>query len=254
VVRVEACDSAGQPWAGRQFDNNVNADDDGRAPAQLHDAMVRFASRTAEAAMVVDALHDSRLLVPLVARLGQSGSDERELGTDKSHELSIVAVAGPDGRDVLPVFTSVDAMRTWNVSARPVPVRARQVALAAVQEGIELIVIDPTSDIEFVLRRPVVWAIARSEAWVPPSDDPHVVHEFESSVRRERGVLSVHLADGDPAARLRGPELVVRVGLATGFTRSELDELAARLQFTWARSAVISEKVDSLHMELVAEA
>nr|WP_286279447.1 SseB family protein [Naasia aerilata] len=73
----------------------------------------------------------------------------------------MVTVAGPDGRTVLPAFTSVDAMRAWNPKARPIPAESERIALAAAAEGTDLLVLDPLSDTEFVLRRPAVEALGR---------------------------------------------------------------------------------------------
>ena len=87
----------------------------------LAEALARHGRGEVGPAAVVDALRDARLLIPLVARLGEEGVGETGLKVDKSAELSIITVAGPDGRTVMPVFTSVAAMGRWNPAARPVP-------------------------------------------------------------------------------------------------------------------------------------
>src|SRR5690554_3027982 len=79
-----ATDSAGVPWAGRRFEANASADDDGSAPAGLLDAIVRFRAGEAGQAEVVDALRSARLLVPLVAELGDAGHGEHGHLVDKS--------------------------------------------------------------------------------------------------------------------------------------------------------------------------
>lgn len=150
-------DSAGQPWQGREFDDNPFGDDDGTAPPALLGALAAFRAGEVGPEAVVDALRASRLLIPLVAELGDEGTTDAGLTVDKSQELSIVTVSGPDGRSVLPVFSSVTAMQTWNPAARPVPADGRRVALAAASEETEIVVLDPTSETEFVLRRPAVW-------------------------------------------------------------------------------------------------
>ena len=116
-------DSAGVPWAGRSFQPNPHAADDGRAPEALAAAVRRFRSGEGGQAEVVAAFGGSRLLIPLLADLGDGGAElgEHGLPVDKSQELSIVTVEGPDGRRVLPVFASVEAMSAWNPVARPVP-------------------------------------------------------------------------------------------------------------------------------------
>jgi hypothetical protein len=200
----------------------------------------------------VDALRGSRLLIPLVAELGDEGETDGGLRVDKSQELSIVTVAGPDGRTVQPVFSSVTAMTAWNPAARPVPADGRRAALAAAAEGTELIVLDPTSETEFVLRRPAVWAVAQGTPWLPSDRDPAVVDAFRASIASELGVHGVALVSGDPQSRLAGEELVVRLALAAGLTREELDAILARLAQRWAADDVIATRVDSLRVQLVA--
>ncbi|HET8778602.1 MAG TPA: SseB family protein [Agromyces sp.] len=255
-----ATDSAGVPWAGRSFQSNAHAHDDGRAPELLASALRRFRSGDGGQGDVVAAFAQSRLLIPLLAELGTGPVSEEvgvELGphglaVDKSQELSIVTVEGPDGRRVLPVFASVEAMSRWNPDARPVPAEGVRVALAAADEGTDLIVLDPGSDSEFVLRRPAVWAVAQSQSWHPPFDSPEVVAAFERSIGTELSVLGVDLDAGDPDARLAGPELVVRLTLVAGLSRAELDTVLQRLAARWAADDAIATLVDSLTVRLVS--
>ncbi len=247
-------DSAGQPWAGRSFDENTHAGDDGSAPPVLLEALARFRAGECGQGSVVDALRGSRLLIPLVAHLGEAGENEHGVTIDKSQELSIVTVAGPDGRNVLPVFSSVQAMATWNPQARPVPADGVRVALAAANENTDLVVLDPRSPTEFALRRPALWAIAQSQEWRPSFESGAVLEAFQLSAQTELSVLSVALVPGDPGAVLAGPELVVRLELVDGLTRALLDATLARLAQRWAASDVIATQVDSLTVKLVRSA
>jgi hypothetical protein len=249
-----AADSAGVPWSGRHFEDNASAADDGSAPEKLIEAIRRFRSGDLGEADVVDALRESRLLVPLVAHLGEGGLDHHGahgLAAEKSQELSIVTVAGPDGRRVLPAFTSVAAMGEWNPSARPVPAAAPRVALAAASEDTELVVLDPTSATEFVIRRPALWAIAQGQPWLPSYLDTGVLEAFMDAAEPEPAVKAVQLAPGDPHSRLAGPELVVQLSLAAGLDKPSLDLVVARMRERWALSEVIATRVDSLKVQLV---
>ncbi|GAA1056549.1 hypothetical protein GCM10017608_32910 [Agromyces luteolus] len=249
-----AADSAGRPWAGRSFESNPHASDDGRMPEALGAALARFRSGEGGQADVVAAFGVARLLIPLLAELGDGGTEVGAHGhaVDKSQELSIVTVEGPDGRRVLPVFGSVEAMAGWNPVARPVPADGVRVALAAADDGTELVVLDPGSPTEFVLRRPAVWAVAQQQPWHPPAESPAVLEAFERSIGGELAVLGVDLVSGDPDARLRGPELVVRLRLVAGLTRTELDATTARLARRWAADDAIATGVDSLAVKLIA--
>ena len=247
---MTGADSAGVPWEGRRFEHGPSSDDDGSAPEKLIEALRRFRAGDLGEAEVLDALRESRLLIPLVAVLGADGVTEH--GHDKSQELSIVTVAGPDGRTVLPAFTSVDAMKRWNPDARPVPATAGRVALAAASEDTDLVVLDPRSDTEFVLRRPALWALAQSEPWIPSYADTEVLSAFMDAAVPEPQVVAVQLAPGDPDSRLAGPELIVQLTLAPGLDRAALDSLLARVQERWASSDLIAARVDSMRVVLAS--
>ena len=245
-----AADSAGQPWAGRHFEPNTSADDDGSADVGLLTAIRSFRSGTAGEADVVRSLRGARLLVPLVAHLGEAGENERGQLVDKTQELAIVTVLGPDGRTVLPAFTSVEAMRAWNPAARPVPAQAVRVAVAAASEQTDLVVLDPRSDTEFVVRRPALWAIANGQPWSPSYLDESVLDAFAECAAGESAVRSVELAAGDVDSRLAGPELIVVLTLVPGLDREALDALLARLSARWSAHETIAARVDSLVVRL----
>ena len=247
---ISGADSAGQPWSGRHFEANTSADDDGSAPEHLIEAIRRFRSREVGEAEVLEALRTSRLLIPLVAHLGGDGLNDH--GHEKSQELSIVTVVGPDGRTVLPAFTSVAAMSAWNPKARPIPAEAVRVALAAAHEQTDLVVVDATSATEFAIRRPALWRLASGEPWVPSYLDENVLDAFAASATGETAARSVALIPGDADARLAGPELVVQLTLAPGLAKDELNALLARLQKRWAEDPVIAERVDSLTVQLLS--
>ena len=248
----QKADSAGQPWTGRHFEQNTSSDDDGSAPEHLIEALRRFRTRELGETEVVDALRTSRLLVPLVAHLGEAGVNDHGHVVDKSQELAIVTVTGPDGRTVLPVFTSVEAMTAWNPKARPVPATAVRVAVAAASEQTDVVVLDPTSVTEFAIRRPALWAIAQDERWLPSYLDEQVLGAFVAGATGEPAVAAVQLESGDPDARLAGPELVLRLELAPGLDAAALALLLERLQQRWSGSEIIAARVDSMRVTLIA--
>ncbi|NDH65481.1 MAG: SseB family protein, partial [Microbacteriaceae bacterium] len=122
-------DSAGVPWEGRSFEPNSFAGDDGSADPALIAAIESLRSGSGNVAAVVDAFRSARLLVPLLAKLGESEVGVHGQVVDKSADLSIVTVETPDQQNGLPVFSSVESMKTWNTDARPVPVDAVKAAL-----------------------------------------------------------------------------------------------------------------------------
>jgi len=247
-------DSAGVPWEGRSFQQNAHAADDGSADPALLAALLSFRSGEGSQAAVVDAFRDARVLVPLVAEKGDEGVGPTGLKVDKTQELSIVTVAAPDGRRVQPVFSSVQAMARWDAAARPIPVEAKRVALSAAGEETDLIVLDAASATEFVIRRPAVWAIAQDQPWEPSFLSPEVFTALQQSVAHELAVIDVHVAAGDPDARMRGPELVVTLELVDGLERETLDAVLARLAQRWAADDRMAVLVDSLTVKLTKAA
>lgn len=243
-------DSAGVPWEGRSFEPNPHAADDGSADPALLGALLRFRAGEGSQSEVVDAFRAARVLIPLVAEKGEEGVAPSGLAVDKTQELSIVTVAAPDGRRVQPVFSSVEAMQRWDPKARPIPVEAVRAALAASAEDTDLIVLDPTSETEFVIRRPAVWAIAQGHRWEPSFFSPEVFAALQESVAHELAVIDVAVAPGDPDARLRGPELVVVLELVDGLERDVLDAVLARLAQRWASDDRIAVLADSLTVKL----
>lgn len=244
-------DSAGQPWAGRSFRPSPFAGDDGSADPALLAALTAFRAGGGDQVAVIEAYRTARLLIPLIAEKGDEGVGPTGLAVDKTQELSIVTVAAPDGRRVLPVFTSVQTMTAWDASARPVPADGVRTALAAADDDTDLIVIDPASDTEFIVRRPAVWAIGQGIPWEPSFLSPEVVAGLNESVASELAVIDVAVAPGDPEARMRGPELVVILTLMAGLDQAELDAVLARLAKRWAADERIAVLVDSLTVRLV---
>lgn len=250
--RPSAGDSAGRSWSGRSFETNNYAGDDGTAPPELLAALAALQAGSGDEQAVVDALRPARVLVPLVAALGEAGSNEAGVTIDKSAELSIVTVAAPDGGTVLPVFASAEAMRRWNAKARPVPTRMQQVALAAAQEGTDRIILDPGSPTQFGLRRPATWAIAQERPWLPPHRNTEVAAAIARGIVHEPLLLGVELAPGGRAGSLEGPELLVRLLIAAE-AEAQRDALAAavdRARHAWTAEQRLAAEVDAISVQL----
>lgn len=259
-------DSAGFPWEGRTFEHHETAfaDDDGSTPesylvalgamreaaaglAGAADQAAAFALLGQRRAELIVALSGIRLLIPLVAEAGDIGETPDGRIVEKSQELSIVTVAAPDGRRVMPVFTSAEAMRAWNAEARPIPVPAPQAAVAAAQEETDLLIIDPASGESRVgIRRPELKALALGEAQLPAWADVHVRNAFLEASSGDPRLQALAVIPGDPTGELLSAETEVRLLVESGLSREELADLVTYLQQRWAANSVIAERVDSL--------
>lgn len=247
-LRGHLTDSAGQPWQGRSFTDNRWSDDDGTAPAELARALEEFRSGAAPVSVVVEALRDTRVLIPLVAELGEAGVNDAGLTVDKHADLSIVTVRAPDGRGIVPMFTSVAAMRTWDPAARPVPVGSRQAALAVVDEGSELIILDPGSETETAIRRPGVWAIARDLPYQLPWQDERVIAFANEVLQANPELASVDLVPGDLDSRLAGPEVRLGLYFQADADADTVQRVLARVQQRVAAQPELVELVDTLEI------
>jgi hypothetical protein len=244
-------DSAGVPWEGRQLEENRFAGDDGSAPQEFLSAIAAFRAGVKGQAEVVDALRSSRLLIPLLAKLGDSEIGANGLKVDKSAELSIVTVKAPDDQEALVVFSSVAAMSRWNPTARPVPTDAIRVCLAAASQLSTRVVIDPGSETQFVIRRPAIARIAQSLDWQPAELNPIVRKVVEESVSGEQAVSEFELQSADPEARLAGAELEVAIRLFIGSSPLEVRELLERVSKRWTESEEFAQAVDSVSIKLL---
>jgi hypothetical protein len=245
-------DSAGVPWEGRQLEANPHAGDDGSADANLLTTLAAFKAQTAGPEAVIEAIKTARLLVPLVAQVGETGVGAHGQIVDKSADLSIVSVASPDGQVALPVFSSVAAMQRWDAKARPVPIEAGRVALAAASEKNGRIILDPGSDTEFAIRQTAFRAIAENLSWHHPAQNRAVKAAFAAAIDAEPQIENYAIQNGDPTARLQGPEVLVFLKLVPGSAdETALNALVARLGEAWAESPEIVRGVDSIAVKVI---
>jgi hypothetical protein len=244
-------DSAGVPWAGRSFDINPYSGDNGEADANLIEAISKFQSGQVGSAEVLRAVGQARLLIPLIANLGEGEQGAHGHQVDKSADLSIVTVLTPDNQRALPVFSSVATMTRWNPDARPVPNNGRKVALAAASEGNTRLVLDPMSETEFVVRRPGIAAVAQELPWITPANNPEVVEIINNVLAESGSVESFTLVEGDPSCKLLGQELLVVLYLEPGLSELKLKQLEEGFFEKIANSERFVELVDSVGVKFL---
>jgi len=125
-------------------------DDAGAADPTLAAALAAYAEDEVWEPEVLAALSDARVLVPVVAELGEAETGPDGLLREKSSDMAAVLMTGADGRTALLAFTSLDAMHRWDPDARPVPVSAQVAARAALQDGAAALLIDVAGPVRFV--------------------------------------------------------------------------------------------------------
>lgn len=124
-------------------------------------------------------LQHGRLLVPVVAVLGEVEHDEQGLAHDKTSDMATVLMQGRDGRMALLAFTGTEPMRRWNPDGRPVPVSVPDAARAALHDGAHALLVDVAGPVMFVVQGDDLQALADGfqlaglagrHAWVKPEE------------------------------------------------------------------------------------
>jgi hypothetical protein len=105
-------------------------------------------------------LQRARLLVPVVAVVGDVQYDEQGLAHDKSSDMATVLMRGRDGRAALLAFSSSDSLHRWDPDGRPVPVTARDAARAARQDGADALLVDVAGPVMVVVEGADLQALA----------------------------------------------------------------------------------------------
>lgn len=271
-------DSAGVAWEGRDLRgpgiegsaNPLHAfdHDDGTADPAWAAVLGRLAQGEADEADVVRTLSRMRVfaaVVPTVAETSEhehSGHDHEHgetLHGDKAADVALVSLQSRDGRRALPVFTSVPALTSWNPQARPVAAWMPRACLSAVDEGNELVVVDPGAETTFVVRRPAVWALGQQQDWTPSYQDQSLARAVGSVVDLVPGLERIGLAPGVGVATQTasgqvlpgggaGPELKIVAFPEPGMDEAGLRLMAATLQQLLGEIPTLAERADSVEI------
>ena len=166
------------------------AGDDGAADPVVAAALAAYdAAAPADEAdqhhATLAVLQDARVVVPVVAVLGEVEYDGQGLAHDKTSDMAAVLMTGRDGRTALLAFTGSASLARWDPTARPVPVRARQAAQAALQDGAAALLVDVAGPVLFVVEGDDLDSLARGLrlvrvdgrwAWATVAADDSDVH------------------------------------------------------------------------------
>lgn len=115
----------------------------------------------------VAALCTARFLLPVIA-LGDDGGDGPD--PDRHAELQAAMLQRADGRRALPAFTGIDTLMAWRPDARPVPCRLDELAVAAVEQDAEAILVDLAGPHPLVVEGDLLAELARGRRLVRLED------------------------------------------------------------------------------------
>ena len=224
-------DSAGVPWEGRVVPRESRRRRRRHRAAAVIEAIRRFRAGELGVADVVEALHDARLLLPLLADARRRGrrrarpARRQDPGAQPRHRRR-APTAGPCCPPSPRSTRCASGTRPRGRSRSPCP----RIALAVAAEGTPLIVIDP-GHADHVRGAPsgLPRRSRPGTPWIPSFEDPEVLQAFLDASASEPDLVALQLAPGDPAARLAGAELLVQLSVRDGLPPDELDALVARL-------------------------
>ncbi|MFE2730317.1 SseB family protein [Streptomyces sp. NPDC059349] len=171
------------------------SDDDGSADPRLSAALAAWAEDRTAHGPVLAALKEARLLVPVVAVLGEVEEDENGLRREKTSDMAVPTLKAGD-RKALPAFTSTAALALWDPEARPVAVPLHQALQAAAHEQADTVVIDLAGPVAYELSGAALRAANEGRTTVEPLADPAVTEAVRAAVAAEPGVLRAHLGPG----------------------------------------------------------
>lgn len=244
-------DTAGTPWAGRDYAPSPFPEDHGETPEPLAAALRAHAEgEDPYRQALVAVLAGSRLLVPIMAVATEKGATAHGLTGDNGADMAMVSLTLSDGSRILPVFSSVAALAAWRKDARPVPVVAPQAAQAAVQEGCTSLLLNPGTDGDrsagLLLPRSVLWALAQGREWIPPHADPTVASALNAIAAVTDGVRSLEAHPG--TEREVDLRLQLVPGLDPDAVRAVVSEVSARL----GADVVIADRISSVKLVLMS--
>ena len=171
------------------------SDDDGTADPRLTAALAAWSEDRTAQRPVLEALKDARLLVPVVAVLGEVEEDENGLRREKTSDMAVPTLTAGDRR-ALPAFTSTASLARWDPDARPVAVPLHQALQAAAHEKADTLVIDLAGPVPYQLSGRALLALAEGRTSADPLDDPAVTTAVRDAVAAEPAVLRAHLGPG----------------------------------------------------------
>lgn len=272
-------DSAGATWHGRDLtgpgiDGSANPlhafdTDDGLEDERWTKISQDLVDGRAGEKDVFEVLENIRVFAAVVPTVAQTAvhthidedGKEYSVEADKESDVALVSLKAADGRGALPVFTSIPKLTDWHKDARPVAVWMPRACLSAVDEGNELVVIDPSANLTYVVRRPEVYALAQQQQWTPSYEDVYIAQELSALTDLIPGLAQLAMAPGRGVATQTADGQVIAGGgagpeLALVATPHDPDDavgnklMLATLQSLIADQPLLAQRADTVEIVL----
>jgi hypothetical protein len=216
--------------------------DRGEPDPQVAAALNAFAAGQGSEHAALTALAGARLLVPVVAVLAEAEAEARAEADDEAgvaaaggglspdhpapggaarpgrplrrervSEMALPILIGSDGRRAVLAFTGLRSLAGWRPDARPVPVTARQVWQAGVEDA-SAVVIDVAGPVPLAVDGARLAALAEGRPVPLPHEDPDMRALADSALAGEPLITDFALLPGEG-----GSDLTVQLTLADGY-------------------------------------
>ncbi|MFJ9694576.1 SseB family protein [Kitasatospora sp. NPDC101183] len=231
-------DFSNPAFAGKSIPNPGFSEDDGGADPALAAALARWSQDGSAEPEVLAALTPTRLMVPIVAILGEVEVDDHGHKHDKSSDMAVPVLEAPDGRRALPAFTSLESLARWRADARPAPTAAPQAAMVAFSERADTLLIDPAGPVPYALGGARLRALAENRRYLPPAADPEVREAVRALLAAEPQVLTALLAPSEDS------DGVLALVFDPALDRDGLQEAAQRVVRAVAADPLLRVRLD----------
>lgn len=197
-------------------------DDDGSADPAVTEALAAYDRDRSAEPRLLSALAGARVLVPVVAVLGEVETGADGLRREKTSDMAVPTLTAPDGRRALPAFTSMETLARWRADARPVAVPMRQALLAAAHEKADTVVIDLAGPVTYQLTGAALRALAEGRSTADPLADPAVTDALRTLLAAEPAVALARLLPSDET------DATLALGLTPDAPTAEVAQRLAR--------------------------
>ena len=134
--------------------------------------------------LVFNKLKNSRLIGAIVAK------------KDENVEMMQALFSSNDGKIAMPVFTSLDELTKWNKEARPIPLVAHDFAQQTIDQELDALILDISSDHRFVIQGYMLSCLAKNQEWNYPHQDSEVIDTIEKICLKHKNVSKVEITKG----------------------------------------------------------
>ena len=145
---------------------------------------------------VFNKLRSSRLIGAIVAR------------KEKNVEMMQALFTSNDGKNAMPLFTSLNELDKWNNQARPLPLPAMEFARQVIEQNLDALILDIAAEHRFVVEHYMLHCLANNIGWTYPYLDRQIRELIENICSKNQMIQKIDIEKGidcDLSITIYGP-------------------------------------------------